>query len=210
MTNEVKNFRRFICFLLLFAAIRGVSFAAEEPPQSTSIPADSKVSFDRAFDHLFSIHVPLILWLPPGYVIRDNGMGFLRGNVWGTPDDLDLALKKRNEMDFSEIKRGVFNVTAASMIDYDRISAKFSGEDTLEEDLKEQGVKNIKVRKADVGGFPIFWVMGQAGERHVYFFHFASNVSNETVTVAYRPPPHWTPLDDEVWNTFVSGFAPDK
>lgn len=184
---------------------------ADEPSLQDNIPAaTSRFPFDKAVEGLLSIRIPLTISLPPGYLVRKTGMGSLRGNLWGEPDDLNLVLKREGELDYFEIQRGVFNVTVSLNVSYDRVSQKFTGEDRMAEDLKNQGVANADVARVQVEGFPLLSITGEALGRHLYIAYVAVGESGETLKIVYRHPREWTDRDDQAWNTFLHGLQPER
>jgi tetratricopeptide (TPR) repeat protein len=152
------------------------------------------------------VNTPVFLSLPRNYVISPIGEGdAIDGFLWGVKEDLDIV--RQTGGDFTRIKHGVFHARASMNVGY--FDGRFSAEDDLQANMAKVNATNVNVVKETIATYPTLTLTADVSGKRLSMFYLALGIDSNTVLINYRHPQVRTPLDDEVWREFRSGFVMD-
>ena len=155
--------------------------------------------------------LPLQFAVPAGFEPRPAG-SIEGGCLWGATDDLDRALVKPEEGDFSALRRGIFrarvstNVVCTNTGEFDTVDG--GGEASIRRQLVGAGGKAVVWKKETIAGFPTLQIVADYGTGRVYMLYLGNtkHISN-AMLVNYYHPTRQSPADDALWARFVAGIA---
>ncbi|MGH9441571.1 MAG: hypothetical protein ACRD16_04810, partial [Thermoanaerobaculia bacterium] len=203
-------------FLLRLGLVAGCFSAAAGSPSAFAGAVRTITLAQGSCNNLPAI--PVVFDIPADYVTRAPASGKPSvGCFWGTPSDLDRAMKDPKGIDFSSIQNGIFWARPAADLHFDRgrnqfLDGRGADEAAMKARFEKTGAKNAVVRRGAVGAYATLQFTGDlpAGPNHkagrLARIYIATGNGGNTCLVEYHRPAHPTPTDDSVWQQFVSSL----
>ena len=138
------------------------------------------------------------------------------GCLWGTKDDIDRALVKPDEGDFSALRRGIFRARVSTNIVCTNETGVFdsldgAGEEGIRRQLVAAGGKVVVWKKETIAGFPVLQIVANYGPGRVYMLYLGNTrfISN-AMLVNYYHPTRQSAADDALWARFVGSITKSR
>lgn len=175
--------------LLFWSA--GATFATERTATTTtSRPGTTqyrRVSFNELVGGELKVPVPVSFEIPATYVHR-----VLRGqsgvHFWGTAQDLDRLEADPEKSISRSVQDGLILAELSTSTAYDQRSGKFTGEDTMKQQLQSSGATGATVIRKDVGQYPALLTTARAQGKTIRALHLALLQDTLVGFINFREP----------------------
>jgi len=193
--------------VVTFAASGFPARAAAAPEEAPKGPATQRMPLLKVMSGDIVVNVPVTVTLPADYEALCDPKRPTHGTFWATREDLRAAVR-RDEVDTTKLKRGLFWFRHALNVGYDARTGKFIPEVRDEDLAKAAGLTNVKVTQKTVNGRAVLTVTGNRGGRFVYLLYVWTGIDTNCVLVSYHHPAgNHSPRDDQIWSQLVRGLG---
>lgn len=214
--NFLENKRFWLNVLTVIVFLASLDVLATESDQTNAAtPEFKQVAFDEGMKNQLIRSMPLTLGFPNAYemLVLDPA---IYGVMWGLPNDLEEIKRSKSVPAIA----GVFHGRLTPRVGYVRSKQSFicgpeCGEADMADQLRKEGVKDLKMEKAIANKIPLLFIEADTSElkqltskeknlfsKKIYMVYIATLMDTNVMLISYRPPINSKDQGKATWEYF--------